>query len=162
VKGGSGGLNIIEISLLIIAIAFVLLVFFIIKTLKSVRGSLDQLNQTMVHMEHQLEDISKESTELLRNTNEITLDIKSKSQSLEGLFHSAENAGQAVQQVTSSFKQVSSTLTESVQRTISKSTEQNQDKMTEIIRYATLGLNIWQKWQARKEKKEHKQEYSPE
>jgi uncharacterized protein YoxC len=156
------GLDLIEISVGIIAIAFVFLVFFIVKTLKSVRGSLEQLTSTMVHMEQQLDVISKESTELLRNTNEITVDIKNKSQSLEALFHSVENAGQAMQQVTSSFKQVSSTLTDSVQRTISKSTEQNQDKMTEIIRYATLGLNIWQKWQARKEKKEHKQEYSPE
>jgi uncharacterized protein YoxC len=154
-------LNYIEISLVIIAVAFVFLVFFIAKTLKSVRGSLDQLNKTMVHMEQQLDEISKESTELLRNTNEITLDLKNKSQSLEGLFHSVENAGQAVQQVTSSFKQVSSTLSESVQRTISRSTEQNQDRMAEVIRYATVGFNIWKKWQARKEKKEHKQEYSP-
>jgi uncharacterized protein YoxC len=155
-------LNLIEISLAVIAIAFVLLVFFVIKTLKAVRGSLDQLNKTMVHMEQQLDEVSKESTELIRNTNQMTLDLKQKSQSLDGLFHSVENAGQAVQQVTSSFKQVSTTLSDSVQRTISKSTEQKQDKVAEVIRYTTIGLNIWKKWQARKENKEHKQEYSPE
>lgn len=151
-------MGVIEISVAIIAIAFVFLVFFIVRTLLSVQGSLVQLNQIMVHTQLQLDEVSKETTELLRNTNQITQDIQQKSQSLDSLFHSVDDVGQAVQQVASSFKQVSTTLSESVERTVLKSTENNQDKVAEMIRYTTIGLNLWRKWQARKESKMHKQE----
>lgn len=151
-------LGVIEISVALIAIAFAFLVFFVVRTLLTVQSSLVQLNQTMIHTQQQLDDVSKETTELLRNTNQITQDIQQKSQSLDSLFSSVNDVGLAVQQVSSSFKQVSTTLSESVERTVVKSTEQNQDKVAEMIRYTTIGLNLWRKWQERKEKKLHKQE----
>lgn len=147
-----------EISLLIIALAFVALVFYLIKTLKEVQGSLKQLNTTMIHMKDQIDEVSKETTELLKNTNQITLDVQKKSKALDSIFESVENVGTAMKQVTHSAKEVSSTLSQSIQKSVTNTTNQHQDKLSELIRLTNLGFDLWKKWQALKSSRQHKKD----
>jgi uncharacterized protein YoxC len=155
-------ISLIDISVLVIAVAFGCLVFYLITALKAVRGSLEQLSKTMVHMQGQIEDVSRETTELLKNTNEITLDVQKKSKSLDSLFESVDNVGVAVKQITNSAKEVSTTLSQSLQYNVTNKAAQNQDKISEIIRLTSVGLNLWKKWQAHKESKQHTKEYGSE
>lgn len=152
----------IEISVVIIAIAFVCLVFYLIRTLKSVHQSIEQLSVTMVHMQKQIDEVSHETAELIRNTNLITLDVQKKSKALDSLFESVGEAGLAVKQISHSVKEVSSTITQSLQQSVKANTEKHQGKLNEVVRLAAVGIELWKKWQALKEKPEHKKEYVSE
>lgn len=145
--------GIIEISIALIAIAFTALVYFIIKTLSSVRQTLEQTNQTMLDLRSQVEQLNAEATQLIRNTNELTVDLKQKSRAVDGVFDSIQNLGVATQQMTSSLKQVSTTISNSVQKSVVTNTSGERDKLAEIIQYVTLGMKYWQKWQLRKQNK---------
>lgn len=144
-----------EISIFIIALAFAILVVYVIKTLKSVQKSTEQINEGLIHMQKEIDLVSKETTELIRNTNKLTIDLQEKSKSLDSLFHSIDDVGIVVNQVTQSAKQVSSTLTGTLQRSVKNATVQ-RDKVDEVMKYISLGLSIWQKFQSRKEKQVNK------
>lgn len=144
-----------EISIFIIALAFAILVVYVIKTLKSVQKSTEQINEGLIHMQKEIDLVSKEITELIRNTNKLTIDLQEKSKSLDSLFHSIDDVGSVVNQVTQSAKQVSSTLTGTLQRSVENATVQ-RDKVDEVMKYISLGLSIWQKFQSRKEKQVNK------
>lgn len=144
-----------EISIFIIALSFAILVVYVIKTLKSVQKSTEQINEGLIHMQKEIDLVSKETTELIRNTNKLTIDLQEKSKSLDSLFHSIDDVGSVVNQVTQSAKQVSSTLTGTLQRSVENATVQ-RDKVDEVMKYISLGLSIWQKFQSRKEKQVNK------
>jgi uncharacterized protein YoxC len=151
-------MTVIEISVGIIALSFVFLVFYLIRTLLSVQGSLKLLGSTMVHMQQQIDELNRETVNLIRNTNQITLDVQKKSKSLDALFHSVENAGLAVEQVTESVREVSSTFAQNMKQKVT-SVDLKQDKLSEVIRLTTIGIGLWKKWQALKPEPKHKQEY---
>ncbi|GAA0379905.1 DUF948 domain-containing protein [Bacillus horti] len=156
-------MDLIGISVAIIAIAFAALVIFLIKTLTSVRNTLDQVNQTMLEMKGQVDNLSTEATELIRSTNEITADIKNKTQKLDGIFHSIEDLGVASQQMTASIKQVSTTISSRVKQMTEVPPQGKTDKLSEMFKYVTAGVKLWQSWQERKAQKEeqvHTQEAS--
>lgn len=150
-------MGLIEISVAVIALAFVVLVVYVVKTLMATEKSMNQLNDNLLQMKEQVDQLSKESAELIKNTNMVTVDLHKKSKSLDGLFSSIEETGQALHQVTSSVREVSTTLSNSFKQSAQYSM-QHQDRITEILKYVSLGLNLWQQWQAQKKEPEHTKE----
>lgn len=76
----------IEISVAVIAFAFVVLVVYLTIALGSARVALDQLTKTLQSTQQQLNLISIESIKLLQNTQKITADLEQKVESLDALF----------------------------------------------------------------------------
>ena len=74
---------ILYLSVALIAIAFLILVIYLSKTLKSLQGTLDNVATTLSGLEKQLDGVTKETTILLHKTNELASDIQDKIGELE-------------------------------------------------------------------------------
>ncbi|MGL4539588.1 MAG: DUF948 domain-containing protein [Candidatus Rhabdochlamydia sp.] len=77
---------IIEVCIAISTIAFVILVIFLIMALRNSCATLKKTKHTLGKMEAELKEISSESIILLKNVNDLAVDIKKKSESLNFLF----------------------------------------------------------------------------
>lgn len=140
----------IEISVAVIALSFAVLVVYLILTLNSARASLEQTNQTLSKVQTQLDQVSKEALILINNTNLITSDVHDKMKSLDSLFESIEHVGESVQQVTSSVKQVSATVADSFTTNVKHAVDHNDKKLNEVVKWASVAMNLWHKWQGYK------------
>jgi len=78
---------IIEISVGVLALAFTVLSIFLIKVLLTLNSTLKQSRISLIHLQKETEELSKESQKLLHTLNELSSDIKHKSASLNFLFH---------------------------------------------------------------------------
>ncbi|GAB4189087.1 MAG: hypothetical protein Tsb0015_09580 [Simkaniaceae bacterium] len=78
---------IIEICAIAATVAFIILVVFLIMTFITTRRTLKETTITLMHIQRQMQALSKESISLIQNTNDLTLDIKKKSESLNFIFH---------------------------------------------------------------------------
>lgn len=133
---------IINVSVALIAVAFVVLVYYLVVTLRSARKSLDQLNASMERVEKRVEDLSEESIRLIQSTKQLTDDVHVKIQSFNTLFQSANRIGEAVNEVTTSVKQVSSALSHSVTGSVQKAVSINEKKGSEWIQWVTLTAGL--------------------
>ncbi|GAE25810.1 general stress protein [Halalkalibacter wakoensis JCM 9140] len=61
--------SLLYISALVAAIAFAVLVIYLVRTLKSANRTLDHVANTMAGLEKQVTGITKETEELLHRTN---------------------------------------------------------------------------------------------
>ncbi|MDO7907843.1 DUF948 domain-containing protein [Paenibacillus sp. JX-17] len=99
-----------QISIAVIAIAFAVLVFFLIKTLQSASGSLDKVTQTLQDVQKTVDELSYEVKQMLRHANDITVDVEYKMKKIDPVMESVKNLGDVLNEVTSAAKQVSTTL----------------------------------------------------
>lgn len=97
-----------QISVAIIAIAFAILVFFLIKTLKAATNSLDKVTQTLQEVQKTIDELSYEVKQTIRNTNDITVDVQHKMKQIDPVMDTVKNLGEALSEVTYAVKQVSS------------------------------------------------------
>lgn len=97
-----------QISVAIIAIAFAILVFFLIKTLKAATSSLDKVTQTLQEVQTTIDELSYEVKQTIRNTNDITVDVQHKMKQIDPVMDTVKNLGEALSEVTFAVKQVSS------------------------------------------------------
>lgn len=77
---------IIDISIGIIAIAFVILVVFLVMTLIRLRKVLKKTDRVLSDVHQTLNTLSVPSSELIQNSNRFVLDLKRKSEGLDVLF----------------------------------------------------------------------------
>ncbi|WP_410512367.1 DUF948 domain-containing protein [Paenibacillus sp. BR2-3] len=103
---------IIELSVALVAVAFAILVFFLIKTLKSAKESLDKVSQTLQEVQKTIDELTYEVKTTVRHANDITLDVQGKIQKIDPLMDSVKNLGDIVSELTLGVKQVSVTALE--------------------------------------------------
>jgi uncharacterized protein YoxC len=140
---------IIEISLALIAVFFVVLVFYMIALLKSARASLMEANRTMSEMRLQLDDISKETRKLLHSGYQVTEDLRSKIHTMDSLFTSIGRMGEATHEVSCSVQQVSAAIVQSA-KGMEQTVNANQQSIVDVIEWASMGVHLWQKWRAQR------------
>lgn len=138
----------IEISVAVIALAFAVLVVYLIVTLKAASRSLNQVQQTLVNLEKQVDDLSQESVKLIQTTNLLTEDVQKKVRSLDTLFQSANQVGDAVHEVTSSVKQVSAALSNTLVPRVEKTAQSSQQPMSDVMQWVSLSMGLYQKVRA--------------
>lgn len=97
-----------QISVAVIAVAFAVLVFFLIKTLKAATSSLDKVTQTLQEVQKTIDELSYEVKQTIRNTNDITVDVQHKMKQIDPVMDTVKNLGEALSEVTFAVKQVSS------------------------------------------------------
>lgn len=103
---------IIELSVALVAIAFAILVFFLIKTLQSAKESLDKVSQTLVEVQKTVDELTYEVKTTVRHANEITADVQNKIQKIDPVIDSVKNLGEVMNELTLTVKQVSVTVIE--------------------------------------------------
>ncbi|MCE4147585.1 DUF948 domain-containing protein [Bacillus velezensis] len=136
---------ILYLSVALIAVAFLILVIYLSKTLKSVQMTLTNVASTLDGLEGQMKGITAETTELLHKTNRLAEDIQEKSEKLNTVVHAVQEVGTSVQQFNTSIKQAAGSVTASVR--------ENQDKISQVVTWSQAAMEIWDKW---KQKKKHR------
>ncbi|GIP01073.1 hypothetical protein J14TS5_61580 [Paenibacillus lautus] len=97
-----------QISVAIIAVAFAVLVFFLIKTLKAATQSLEKVTETLQDVQKTVDELTYEVKQTIRNTNDITVDVQHKMRQIDPVLDTVKNLGEALSEVTYAVKQVSS------------------------------------------------------
>ncbi|WP_409270943.1 DUF948 domain-containing protein [Neobacillus sp. SCS-31] len=134
---------ILYLSVALIAIAFLVLVIYLAKTLKSLQGTLESVSKTLVGLESQLDGVTKETAVLLHKTNALADDIHRKSESLNTVVDAVKGVGISVNK----FNQSVQTIVGSVDRQI----DQNKEKISQIVQWSNVLLELKDKWNARKQ-----------
>lgn len=129
---------VIYISVGAIAIAFVILVIYIISTLKTLSKTLERVSNTVDSLEGQLKGVTSEAEELLKKSNILASDLQEKSEKLDSVIDSVTDIGKTVQQFNSNLARVGENVTHRV--------EQNQDKISQVVSWAQIALEIKEKW----------------
>ncbi|MFH5186388.1 DUF948 domain-containing protein [Paenibacillus sp. TAB 01] len=136
---------IIQISVALIAVAFVVLVAFLIVTLRSMSELLKQTNTTIRELQGEIKGISKEASHLLQHTNQVTVDVLDKLHSLDPTFDSVKQVGEVVEDITSSVKQASTAVAKTIQAKVKE--EKNlplNNRIAQAITFAPLVVDVWQ------------------
>lgn len=156
----------IEISVVIIAVAFAVLVLFLIKTLKAATQSLEKTSQTLQEVQKTIDELGYEVKQTIRHANDITVDLQSKMKQIDPVMDSVHNLGEVLSEVTYAAKQLSSTVMDKIKKNNVKSSPQitpstaeqrtiqsyaainetKESKNTSWVKYVDVAAGIWQKF----------------
>jgi uncharacterized protein YoxC len=136
---------ILYLSVALIAVAFVVLVIYLAKTLKALQGTLTSVSTTLVGLEKQLDGVTKETTELLQKTNALADDIQDKSERLTSVVDAVKDVGSTVSKFNGTLKNLTSSFDIQV--------EQNKEKVSQIFQWSQVILELKDKWTERKQPK---------
>jgi uncharacterized protein YoxC len=136
---------ILYFSVALISIAFLVLVIFITKTLKSLQGTLNHVSQTLGGLEKQLEGVTKETTVLLHKTNKLADDLQQKADSLTSVVDAVKDIGSTVSHFNQSLQNITNT--------VDKQVEDNKEKISQVIQWTNVFLELKDKWKTRKQEK---------
>ncbi|HEY2421662.1 MAG TPA: DUF948 domain-containing protein [Neobacillus sp.] len=137
--------NILYLSVALIAIAFLVLVIYISKTLKSLQETLTSVSKTLVGLEKQLDGVTSETTILLQKTNALADDIGHKSESLTSVVEAVKDVGTTVTKFNGTLRNITNSFDHQV--------EQNREKISQIIQWSDVVLELKDKWKERKQRK---------
>ncbi|MFZ4450498.1 DUF948 domain-containing protein [Salibacterium aidingense] len=144
-------MDILGISLLIIAIAFAVLVIFLIKALNNLSSVLSGVNKTVEKLPDQLDDVMKETGVVIHNSNETLLDLNEKMRALNPLFYILGDAGEASRKLSSSLVDVTMSMKKNTDE--AKDSAEKRD-LGGIYGGAALAYYLFQKRKALKNIKE--------
>jgi uncharacterized protein YoxC len=136
---------ILYLSVALVAIAFLVLVIYVAKTLKSLQETLGSVSKTLAGLERQLDGVTHETTELLQKTNALADDIQEKSKSLNSVVTAVKDVGTTVNKFNGSLKNLSSSFEIQV--------EENKEKVSQIVQWSNVFLELKDKWDAKKKEK---------
>jgi uncharacterized protein YoxC len=137
---------ILYLSVALIAIAFLVLVMYVAKTLTSLQETLSSVSKTLIGLEKQLDGVTQETTELLQKTNALADDIQEKSKSLNSVVSAVKDVGSTVNKFNGTLKN----LTDSFDIQV----EENKEKVSQIVQWSNVFLELKDKWNAKKKEKE--------
>ncbi len=140
-------------SAALIAIAFLILVIYLAKTLTSLQKTLNSVAHTLDGLENQLTGITTETTELLHKTNELADDLKQKSENLNTAVMAVREVGTSIQGFNTSIQKVSNKVVTEI--------ENNQEKISQIVQWGNAVLEMRDKWKSRKKLEEEVEEVAP-
>ena len=134
----------LEMSAIMVAIAFVILTFFLIRTLQSVKSSLDEVTQTLGQMKIEVREIGDEVKAVVGNANEMAVDLRTKLTKLDHLFSSVNDVGQVVHELTTTMKQVASGFMTSFRQQRSTPVgPQRAEKWQAVVEGALAVTDVW-------------------
>jgi Uncharacterized protein containing a divergent version of the methyl-accepting chemotaxis-like domain len=139
----------IQIIIAVITVAFVILMFFLIQTIKALTATLDEVRSTVGELRTDVSQISGDVKEMIHHTNEMTLDVRTKLRSLDVVFATVHDIGQTLHSFTGVMKETAVSLAASVkskQQEIHDSRQPRSSKMTSAITDGIVSsVRIWRK-----------------
>lgn len=136
---------ILPIAGIIAAIAFLILCIGIVVVLISVKKNLDHVAKTLDGVEGQIQGITRESTDLLHKANRLTEDIQDKSNRLNSVVDAVKGVGESVQTLNCSVDRVTHSITNNI--------SQNEDKISQVVQWSNVAMEIADKWQNRQSRR---------
>lgn len=136
---------IISVSVAIIAIAFCVLVYYVVTTLKTFAKSLEQLTTTVDRLEGKVDEITTETTGLIKKVNTLTDDVQEKSAKLNKIFDFSEEIAKTIYKFNESLSDISAGILKQVR--------ENQDKIVQVIQWGNIILELKEKWSEMKQRK---------
>ncbi len=133
---------ILYVSAAVAAVAFLVLVIFLAKTLKSLQVTLDSVSHTLTGVEKQLQGLTTESTLLLHKTNVLAEDLQKKSDNLNTVVDAVKEVGTTLKGFNHSLQKVSTKVEREV--------EQNQEKIAQVVQWGTALFELKDAWKRRK------------
>ncbi|OIU69835.1 DUF948 domain-containing protein [Rossellomorea aquimaris] len=116
----------LEWSAVIAAVAFTILVIYLIMTLRKVMTTLAETNKTLSDTRTAVNGITEEAEELIHTANQISDDVKGKMKAVDPLVESAHDVGEIIHNVTSSVKRTA------LQKTPPKTIHAHESKPVQI------------------------------
>jgi uncharacterized protein YoxC len=141
-----------EISVAAAAAAFIVVAAVLVRTLFSIRQSVQQAAKTLKTADLRLAEASQLSTELLTETIGLTRETRSRLSKLNAFVDSVSELTEGVQQAGRTVRTVSSAVDRSVSE-VRQAVHQHQDAIAEAVELTTAGFQLWQRWKAHKEVK---------
>lgn len=143
---------ILTVSVALIAIAFLIVVIFISIALKSLQTTLQGVSKTLGGLEKQLEGVTNETAALFHKANALAEDLQEKSERLNSVVDAVKDVGATVNQFNQTFHNIANVVDEQV--------ETNKDKISQVIQWSNLFLELKDRWKSRKQKEpSSKQEF---
>ncbi|KIL75682.1 DUF948 domain-containing protein [Bacillus badius] len=136
---------ILYLSAALAAIAFLILVLSLSKTLKSVDKTLDSLSRTVDRLEGQMQGITAETTELLHKTNALAEDVQHKTEQLNTVVYAVKDVGLTVQNLNQSINKVTTTVASQM--------EKNQYKISQAVQWGNIVKQLVEKFKEGKEER---------
>lgn len=133
---------IMYVSIAVIAIAFLILVIYLSKALKSLQHTLENVSKTLVGLENQLEGVTSETTILLQKTNDLADDLKRKSESFNTVVDAVKDVGITVNKFNQTLRNITDTVDVHV--------EESKEKVSQIIQWSNIFLEFRDKWKERR------------
>ncbi|WP_245838627.1 DUF948 domain-containing protein [Marininema halotolerans] len=97
-----------DISIAVVAVAFVALVIALVMTLKRVMKVLDSVDHTLKEVEPQVEEVIARTKRTLDETNALLEDIREKSRKTDSLFQTVDHIGNGLQELSSTLTRTAS------------------------------------------------------
>jgi uncharacterized protein YoxC len=138
---------IMQISIGLACIAFIVLVCFLVVAIKESRRAMEQAQHTLAKMEKELERTTEESVRMFRLSSQVLEDVQRKLKAADGFVEAMDQTGEAASRLSQSVQQVSRTLSETVLEATDK-LHSRQDTVRDLIELTTTGMHLWQRWQA--------------
>lgn len=133
---------ILYLSAALAAVAFFILVIYLARTLTSLKGTLNNVSKTLENLEQHIEGVSRETTELLHKTNALADDLHGKSRRLNTVVDAVKDVGESVKKFNQSIQKITASVNSQM--------EKNEEKVSQIIQWSQVILELKDKWQARK------------
>ncbi|WP_110927252.1 DUF948 domain-containing protein [Bacillus massiliglaciei] len=137
---------ILYLSAAVAAIAFLILVIYLGKTLGSLQKTLDSVAHTLTGLESQMQGITVETAQLLHKTNALAEDLQNKSENLNTVVNAVKDVGTSIQGFNSSIQKVSNRVQLEI--------DNNQDKISQVLQWGNVAMEFREKWKARKKQEE--------
>lgn len=147
---------IIEVSVAVIALAFIALVFYLIDLIKSSKKTLAQSNQMLNDAYKEIDQLGGETKKLLEHLNHISIDIQTKMEALDPIFNSIEELGNVLESKTTSLKE---TLISPAKKETVEPLAPNKDilvkkdlakAIADTVELVGLGYGLWQNLKKRR------------
>ncbi|PPA71671.1 DUF948 domain-containing protein [Jeotgalibacillus proteolyticus] len=133
---------ILYISAAVAAVGFLVLCVSLAITLTAMKKTLNNLAGTVGALQNQLDGITRETTDLLHKTNGLAEDIQDKSLKLNSVVDAVKGVGTNVQQLNNSIGKIT--------HSISRSVENNEEKIAQVVQWGNVAMELREKWKARK------------
>ena len=116
----------IQIGIVIVAIAFIILMYSIVQTMKVLKSAIEEMRLMIGEVRSDVSRISDDMKETIHNTNEMTVDIRHKLSSLNIVFAAVNDIGQAIQSFTGIAKSSAAQLAAAVEQKQNQRQHQNR------------------------------------
>ncbi|WAA11742.1 DUF948 domain-containing protein [Fervidibacillus halotolerans] len=135
-------------SVALVAIAFTVLVVYLISTLKTLSKTLEQISKTLGQAETQLKEVTEEAGKLLKKTNALAEDIQEKSEKLNTVVNGVQEVGKTIYQFNDSLQSFSGNVKNELKK--------NEEKVVQIIQWADIVAELKEKMEEIRRRKKQK------
>ncbi|GAB3795607.1 hypothetical protein GCM10028868_14530 [Virgibacillus kimchii] len=133
----------VGIGITLLGAAFFVLVILLIKPLRNLSGTLDNLKETTASLPNQVEGLTGQATEAIQQGNKTLNDVNRQVKELNPLFEIIGNIGRTLKTISSYILDVVSKVNTSTTPLMSKLLK--REHMEALLSFATLGYMLFQK-----------------